>query len=65
MSPATLSLQRRLDGVSLHALHLADLYLTLDAAAAYAVTPIAPDRYQASDPRETSGPRIDRTPSSS
>ena len=42
MSLATLSSRIRLDGVSLHALHLADLYLTLDAAAAYAVTRLRP-----------------------
>ena len=61
--PATPSSRRRVDGVVHHAFHLADMYLTREAAA-YAVTRLRPTSIGPSDPRETSGPRIARTPSS-
>ena len=53
----------RVDGVVHHAFHLADMYLTREAAA-YAVTQLRPTSIDPSGPRETSGPRTDRTSSS-
>ena len=57
---ATPSTRRRFDGVVHHAFHLADMYLTPEAAA-YAVTRLRPTSIGPSDPRETSGLQIDRS----
>ena len=57
---ATPSTRRRVDGVVHHAFHLADMYLTREAAA-YAVTRLRPTSIGPSDPRKTPGPRIDRS----
>ena len=61
---ATPSTRRRFDGVVHHAFHLADMYLTQEAAAYICGLGDRARPVDLSDPREASGPRIARNPSS-